>query len=257
MNNTLKIGVVSGVSFVVGYFVANWRNEKFYFDRANEEVGETREAYEEKLSEVEKKLTKALNNLRDMGVLADEDDPELARVKKHGRETNAQVDKEIRAASLVMMAAEAPEAAEALSSYQGNGGFVPVDVHAVAEKIQYSSYNTEEAEKQQPREVATENIEIITPDQFAQAEFEYEQPTYVYYRSEDILASGRNDEPGAVDEELRKMLLGSRADLLARETFWENLGDDAFYLRNHDLKLDIEIILADDELKYESPGGNE
>lgn len=228
MNNNLKIAVASGASFIAGYFVANWRNEKFYFDRANEEVEAAREEYEAKLTET----------------------------REQARESNDRVDEEIQSASLVLQA----KADEALSSYQGNGGFVPVDVHAVTEKIQYSNYNTEEAEKLQPREVEqTENIEVITPEQFANSEYDYEQPTYEYFRGQDILASSRVGE-GKLDEDLRKMLLGSRADLLSRETFWQNLGDDAFYLRNHDLKVDIEIILADDDLKYEDAtegaGGN-
>lgn len=226
MNINLRIAIASGVSFIAGYFVANFRNEKFYFERANEEVEAAREEYEAKLTEA----------------------------REQARESNDQVDEKIREASLVA------KASEALSSYQGNGGFMPVDVHAVAEKIPYSSYNTEEAEKQQPREVEQpENIELINSEQFANSEYDYEQPTYEYYRGQDILTGSHIGE-GKVDEDLRKMLLGSRADLLAREGFWEGLGDDAFYLRNHDLKIDVEIILADDDLKYEDPaesaGGN-
>jgi hypothetical protein len=229
MNSNLKIAIAAGAGFIVGYFLANKQNETYYFNKAEESLNE--------MSEELNKLLTERNEAREV----------LAAIRE---------EKDLRTASEVM----SPEAAEALSSYQGNGGFVPVDVHAVTEKIQYSNYNTEEAEKLKPREVEQkENIEIITPQEFSESKYGYEQPTYEYYKDQDILASARIGE-GKVDDDLRQLLLGSRSDLLSRETFWQNLGDDAFYLRNHDVKVELEIILAEDGTEYEDvvegAGGN-
>lgn len=223
MNDALKMAAVAVASFGAGYLVANRMNEQYYFDQARKQVDEAYEA-NEKLEELQKKVD-----------------------EYEAREEALKVE----------------EAASILAEYQGQADFEPVDVHAhaaqhaapVNEKVQYSKYSAKDAETQKPREVETpkENIELITSDQYVEAALDYDQPTYVYFRKEDILADGNLREgQGKVDSDLRAMLLGSRADLISRETFWENLGDDAFYLRNHDLKSDIEIILADDGATFEN-----
>jgi len=223
VNDALKMAAVAVASFGAGYLVANRMNEQYYFDQARKQVDEAYEA-NEKLEELQKKVD-----------------------EYEAREEALKVE----------------EAASILAEYQGQADFEPVDVHAhaaqhaapVNEKVQYSKYSAKDAETQKPREVETpkENIELITSDQYVEAALDYDQPTYVYFRKEDILADGNLREgQGKVDSDLRAMLLGSRADLISRETFWENLGDDAFYLRNHDLKSDIEIILADDGATFEN-----
>ena len=223
MNDALKMAAVAVASFGAGYLVANRMNEQYYFDQARKQVDEAYEA-NEKLEELQKKVD-----------------------EYEAREEALKVE----------------EAASILAEYQGQADFEPVDIHEhaaqhaapVNEKVQYSKYSAKDAETQKPREVETpkENIELITSDQYVEAALDYDQPTYVYFRKEDILADGNLREgQGKVDSDLRAMLLGSRADLISRETFWENLGDDAFYLRNHDLKSDIEIILADDGATFEN-----
>jgi len=222
-NTTLKLVVASAASFVAGYLVANYKNEQYYYNQANKLVDEAF-GKDDLLEELQKKVD-----------------------EYEAREEALKVE----------------EAASILAEYQGQADFEPVDIHEhaaqhaapVNEKVQYSKYSAKDAETQKPREVETpkENIELITSDQYVEAALDYDQPTYVYFRKEDILADGNLREgQGKVDSDLRAMLLGSRADLISRETFWENLGDDAFYLRNHDLKSDIEIILADDGATFEN-----
>ena len=227
MNNNLKLIVVAAASFASGYFVANHMNEQYYYDQANKQIDEAFEN-NEKLEELQKKV--------DQYEARDE-------------------------------ALKVEEASKLLAEYQGQADFEPVDVHAhaaqhaasVPAKVQYSTYSAKEAEKQQPRDVQPENIEVITPVEFAEGKDDYDQPTFVYYSGDKVLASGIKSE-GKIDDDLRALMLGSRSDVVDREGFWEGLNGEAFYLRNHDLKLDIEIIRADEDLKYfdetKNPGDN-
>ena len=230
MNINLKLIVVTAASFVSGYLVANRLNDSYYHKQAQEMVDEVREEYEDK----------------------------LAQAREAAKESDADTDALVRDASLVMQAYQGKSESE-------SGGFEPVDVHAIAErpdspaKVQYSTYSAKEAEKQQPRDVQPENIDVITPVEFAAGKDGYEQPTFVYHPGDKILASGIVAE-GKVEDDLRALMLGSRSDLLDREGFWDNLDGEAFYLRNHDLKLDIEIIPAEADLLYfdetKNPGDN-
>ena len=230
MNINLKLIVVTAASFVSGYLVANRLNDSYYHKQAQEMVDEVREEYEDK----------------------------LAQAREAAKESDADTDALVRDASLVMQAYQGKSESE-------SGGFEPVDVHAIAErpdspaKVQYSTYSAKEAEKQQPRDVQPENIDVITAEQYAEGMDDYDQPTFVYHHGDKVLASGLATE-GMVDDDLRALMLGSRSDLIDREGFWESLNGDAFYLRNHDLKIDVEIIRADEDLKYfdetKNPGDN-
>lgn len=233
MNNSVKIAVTAGASFVAGYFVANWRNEKFYFDRANEEAQVVREEYEAKLADLKKM----------------------------------------------------DEAAEALSSYQGNGGFEPVDVHAVAETIQYSDYNTEEAEKLQPREVESKTdyaaksapspkadpkhavpksaSEVITEDEYIENGPEHEQIYLIYYAGDDTLTNFDNQ---VVPKDIREQIIGNIP--VQKESFWTSEpkvvvtasdgSEKALHVRNAEMGHDYEIACVAYGFKdaQESPGEN-
>lgn len=233
MNDNLKLaGAIAG-SFIAGYFFSNYRNEKFYLDRANEESEAIRLEFVDKLDQAEDRYEAAVASadaarqaLRDLG-----ETPTLE------------------------------EASEALQVYQGNGGFEPVDIHQVAETemIQFSDYTTEDAEKLQPRETTmdyaaksappanaettTKNesptVEVLTSKEMLENPMDYEDSTLIYYAGDDTLASGRVGE-GVVGEVLRQQMLGDKNDVLKRPELWEK--EDFWYFRNHALKYDFEII---------------
>lgn len=223
MNNNLKTALIAVGSFTAGYFLANYRNEDFYFKRANEQIEETREAYEEKLSEVEKELSDTQRTLKNLQT----EDPDL------------------------------DAAAQALAGYQGKGGFEPVDVHALApqpepqhakpQTIQYSDYISSEAVDKTdvpevPKNDLVKNVEIITEEQFVEGKDEYDQGDLQYHVGNDVLSGARADD-GPIDPDLRAQIMGEYNDILKRENAWDE--NDSIYIRNHELKYDFTITRED------------
>lgn len=232
MNNNLKLAGAAAGSFIAGYFFANYRNEKFYFDRANEEAEAIRLEFVDKLDQAEDRYEAAVasadaahQTLRDLG-----GSPTLE------------------------------EASEALQVYQGNGGFEPVDIHRVTESetptIQFSDYTTEDAEKLQPRETTTDyaaksapppkiepkkgnpTVEVLTSKEMLDNPMDYVDSTLIYYAGDNVLVGGRIGE-GVVGDVLREQMLGDKNDVLQRDELWEK--EDFWYFRNHALKYDFEI----------------
>lgn len=247
-NNVLKIGLASCASFVAGYFVANWRNETFYFDRANEEVEAAREEiraeFVDELDAAQELYEETADRLKNMGLLSQFTD----------KLDNAQVDGEIQQASLVMMEVEAEQA---LKTYQGEGGFEPVDIHAlapVAPVIQYSDYMTPEKSEDEKKETGDKKptVEVLTAEEYMNDPVDYEESTLIYYAGDDTLVGGRVGE-GVVGETLRAQMLVDK-DVLKRPEFWEK-SDDIWYFRNHALKYNFEIIREEGNHPVEESSG--
>ena len=227
MNVNLKIFAASAISFAVGYFVANKRNETFYFNQAHEEVELARSDFKEEIKN-----------------LIAEHDEKLADVQKQGIESNARVDEEIREASLIMKA------------YQGTGGFEPVDVHKHAAPIQYSDYVTAEETKPETQpEPKRKMVEVITGEQFNEGFGDYDNKTLNYHVKNDLMSDGELPGDVAVDVDTRAHIMGGYNDILQKEGIWGR--DDTFYIRNHELGYDYEIIRTDGIYADESPGDNE
>lgn len=251
-NNALKIGLASAISFVTGYFVANWRNETFYFDRANEEVEVAREEirveFVDKLDSAEDRYEAAVASaagferaFRNLKMSVGENDAETA-------------DEEIQRATSAMMNVEAEQA---LKTYQGEGGFEPVDVHAFAPAepvIQYSDYMTPEEPKSENKksEDKKPTVQVLTTEEYMNDPMDYEQSTLLYYAEGDLLVGGRIDE-GKVGETLRAQMLGDKNDVLKRPGLWEK--EEVWYFRNHALKYDFEIMREEGKYVDEESSG--
>lgn len=223
MNNNLKIVIASCVSFTAGYFFANWRNEEYYFKQANEEVAAREEYWEDKLDEI----------------------------RKNGIEGDDRVDAEIREAGLILAAAyKSSDDLEQLTKPE-----VRAAVLAGMQEtkiVQYSDYTSPE-EQEISTEPAKKTVEVITPEQFIEGLDGYENRTLNYHVGNDTLSSARVEE-GKIDPDIRLMIMGEYDDILPRDNTWGD--DDTFYIRNHELKYDYEIIREDGMYADESSGGD-
>lgn len=136
------------------------------------------------------------------------------------------------------------DAAEALVSYQTGIPSRPVQYSQVAAS---DPVPTEEVlvELPQPEPQAI----VITEDDFLNGEFNYDDKTLTYYAKDRVIA----DQTGVViNQQERTEWFG---DVFGQELPLNE--SNAFYVRNHNVGMDFEVVVSDGSYKEEVLGGSD
>lgn len=226
----MKFVVVAAASFISGYLYAQIRMDGYYSGLAADEIDRVKGEFKEEREEFKAKYEV-------LSRMAEDEDLVGAAV------------------ALIQYQGETIER-EAVGDSEKN---VPQYTDYAAISTVPTTSKSEEtvrtADKEEPKNEPT--LVHIHAQDFIDNEPGYEQVTLQYFAGDDVLIDATG--AGKVEDEERQQIIGRFEDLLTRPGFWDGLEDQTFYLRNHDLKYDFEILFAEnkysDELKERGESG--
>lgn len=229
----MKIVLAGVAGFALGYFVCKKQLEEKYIRIANEEAAAATQFYKQRAASSGEMDVDAerVEREKEQGKLEDA----VSYAEADVAETFTHYEKMVVEPPIEM----SPELKAAVSEYQ-TGVLTPVP-HPVPA-----------VPKPGPPKPASSGYElnpfIIDVDTFLQGESNYEQYTLTYYAGDDVLA-GSNDQ--AIEGKDRRRTIGSDEVL----SFGEQSNDpNVVYIRNHLLKMDLEIAKSDGKFSEEVLG---